>query len=205
MNSLYSPTEEYINTVTHLLGFITSVVGLIVTLTDKDIVEPVSVLIFLSVLALVYLSSILYHGLPGGRVKAMFRVLDHISIYLAIGGTSFSLLLLVSHRPMAGSYAVIGILLVGAIVQKLFFFYETENFSIHLYLIFSWVCIALFWDLLPVIPRPTIQWIALGLASYIIGLFVMKERRLSNRHAWWHGFVLCGSFMHYTALVTYPR
>ncbi len=203
MTSLYTSTEERFNAATHLLGLIMSVAALIGAL--QNAVESTSVKIFLSVVALVYLSSVLYHGVSDGQVKAIFRVLDHISIYLAIGGTSLSILLLVSNRQTTGSFVLIGILLIGAVVQKLFFFYETENISIHLYLLFTWTCMALFWDLFPMIPQPTIQWIALGLVSYIVGLGVMRERRIPHYHAWWHAFVLCGSFMHYKALVTFPH
>lgn len=204
MTPLYSKLEERANTATHIVGLITSVAGLITTIDRQHITDSLSVLIFLVALGLVYLSSILYHGIPGGPLKATLRILDHIAIYLAIGGTSLALLLLVARGQTTGSIVLIGVLLMGAIAQKLFFFYETENISTPIYLLFSWTCLMVFWDLLPGMPQSTIRWLTLGLVSYILGLIIMNQRRIAYRHAWWHTFVIFGSLMHYTALVTYP-
>jgi len=38
-------------------------------------------------LILLYLASTLYHALPPGKAKQVFRILDHASIYLLIAGT----------------------------------------------------------------------------------------------------------------------
>ena len=43
--------------------------------------------VFAATVVLLYLSSTLYHALPGRRTKHVFRVIDHSAIFLLIAGT----------------------------------------------------------------------------------------------------------------------
>lgn len=43
--------------------------------------------VFATTVVLLYLGSTLYHALPPGKAKRVFRVLEHSAIYLLIAGT----------------------------------------------------------------------------------------------------------------------
>lgn len=43
--------------------------------------------IFCATIVILYLASRLYHALPAGKAKRVFRVLDHSSIFVLIAGS----------------------------------------------------------------------------------------------------------------------
>ncbi len=52
-----------------------------------DVRFVVGTSIFAATMILLYLSSTLYHGLPVGMAKRVFRVIEHSAIFLLIAGT----------------------------------------------------------------------------------------------------------------------
>jgi len=78
--------------------------------------------IYGTTLVLLYLSSTLYHALPAPRVKHVFRVLDHASIYLLIAGTYTPFMLVNLRGPWGWSlFAVIWTPAVAGVVFKSLF------------------------------------------------------------------------------------
>lgn len=88
---MYTKKEEIAHTVTHGIGVLLSIAGLVLLIVFASFEgNPwliVSVTVFETSMLLMYLSSTLYHGLPLGKWKSMFHVFDHSSIYLLIAGT----------------------------------------------------------------------------------------------------------------------
>jgi len=79
--------SERFNSISHLVGAVLALAGAVVLVVaasrDGDTRRIVSFSIYGATLFLLYLISTLYHGLPTGRAKHVFRVLDH-QIYLLI-------------------------------------------------------------------------------------------------------------------------
>jgi hemolysin III len=77
---------ERFNSISHLAGAVLALAGAVVLVVvasrDGDTRRIVSFSIYGATLFLLYLISTLYHGLPTGRAKHVFRVLDHQAIYL---------------------------------------------------------------------------------------------------------------------------
>ena len=73
-------------------------------------------------LVLLYLASTLYHSFQHPRVKAVFRLIDHIAIYLLIAGTYTPFLLVKLRGPWGWSiFGVIwGLTLVGIFFKIVF-------------------------------------------------------------------------------------
>src|SRR5271165_4654717 len=117
--------EEIANAVTHGLGFLLSVAGLVVVVTYAalrgDAWRVVSCSIYGATLVLLYLSSTLYHAIPGPRTKRVFRVFDHSAIYLLIAG-SYTPFILVRMRTTLGItlLSIVWALSIGGIVFKAF-------------------------------------------------------------------------------------
>ncbi len=85
-NPLYSKGEEIFNAVSHIvggaIGLVIWVVLLIYSYPNGGYMAAVSAF-GLSVITL-YTMSALYHFLPAGRGKKVFRIFDHCTIYLLI-------------------------------------------------------------------------------------------------------------------------
>jgi hemolysin III len=83
--------EIVANSVTHGIGTVLSVTGTIVLVAlasaRGSTWHVASCAVYGATLVLLYGSSTLYHALPGRRVKHVFRIFDHSSIYLLIAGT----------------------------------------------------------------------------------------------------------------------
>ncbi len=97
----YPLGEEIANSITHGVGATLSVAGLVVLLVFSglygDVWRIVSFSIYGSSLIILYLASTLYHSFSQPRLKRIFRILDHASIYLLIAG-SYTPITLISMR-----------------------------------------------------------------------------------------------------------
>ena len=92
----YVPTvgEEVANTVTHGVMSLLALVALPFAAVwayahaPDRILASVSVSIFVISIFLMFLASTLYHSMnPASKHKAVFHILDHIFIYVAIAGS----------------------------------------------------------------------------------------------------------------------
>ncbi|HKB55677.1 MAG TPA: hemolysin III family protein, partial [Ramlibacter sp.] len=83
--------EEIANSASHGAGVVAALVGgpvLIVEAARRGHAAfIVGASIFFTTVVLLYLASTIYHALPAGKAKRVFRVLDHSSIFLLIAGT----------------------------------------------------------------------------------------------------------------------
>jgi hemolysin III len=86
-----SSGEEIANSISHAIGLIAAIVA-----TPFLIMEAirrgnpgfvVGVSVFAASMVLLYLSSTLYHALPAGKAKRVFRIMEHSAIFLLIAGT----------------------------------------------------------------------------------------------------------------------
>src|SRR5512147_1783009 len=80
--------EEIANSISHGLGLLAAAivtpVMIVAAVRSGNVKLVVGTSIFAASIVLMYLSSTLYHALPEGRAKRVFRVLDHGTIYLLI-------------------------------------------------------------------------------------------------------------------------
>ena len=87
----YSPIEEKINTMSHAIGFILSIVALMLLVTHAnlhgDFWHIVSFSIFGASLIILYAASIFYHSAKKPELRSRLKIIDHASIYVLIAGT----------------------------------------------------------------------------------------------------------------------
>ena len=86
----YTPTEEKLNSWSHLLGALCAVVMLVLAINataGKPSIYLVCSVVYVSSVLLTMLGSGIYHGLPKGRAKQVMRVVDHCDIFVTIAGT----------------------------------------------------------------------------------------------------------------------
>ncbi|MBW6508536.1 MAG: hemolysin III family protein [Desulfuromonadales bacterium] len=208
----YSLAEEIANSVTHGVGVLLSIVGLIVLVnlaaTHGNVWHIVSSSIFGATLTLLYLSSTLYHSIPAPGAKKILRLLDHIAIYLLIAGT-YTPFLLVNLRGAWGwsLFALVwGIALTG-IVLKVTPLGHKRGLSLTLYLALGWIILIAIKPLLNYLEPDGIRLLVAGGIAYTGGVIFYGWKRLPYNHAIWHLFVLAGSCFHFFAVLFYviPR
>ena len=200
--------EEAANRLTHLFGLGLSIVGVSVLIplafSRGNPLQVASLSVFGSSLVLLYLVSTLYHTFQAPRLKSLFQVLDHISIYLLIAGT-YTPFTLVSLRDGFGwtlCTVVWGMALVG-VVFKILYRGRYPVLSTLTYLGMGWLAVVAVQPLLATIPLTGVIWLAAGGMSYTIGVVFFAWERLAYNHAIWHVFVLIGSLCHYFAALFY--
>jgi hemolysin III len=154
---------------------------------------------------LVYLASTVYHALPAGKAKRVFRVLDHSSIYLLIAGTYTPFTLGVLRG--AWGWALFGttwLLAAVGVALKASGGVARPVLSTSLYLIMGWVIVVAADPMLAKVPTAGLLWLLAGGLFYTLGVaFYATDSRLRYGHAIWHLFVLGGTVCHYFAVLWY--
>jgi hemolysin III len=200
---------ERFNSISHLIGTALALAGaaalVVVASQDGDVHRIVSFSIYGATLFLLYLFSSIYHGLPTGRAKAVFRVLDHQAIYLLIAG-SYTPLTLVSLNGVVGwwMFGVIWGLAVLGLVLDALPLRGARVLPMIIYFVMGWMILLAIKPLLVVMPLAGFVWLLTGGIFYSSGIvFYALDRRYPWMHGIWHLFVLAGSVSHYVAILVY--
>lgn len=201
-----TPVEELANALTHGFGTLLAIAALVLMVVFAAMKGSartvVSVSLFGSALAMLYLFSTLYHALKPGKAKQVFRVLDHAAIYLLIAGTytPFCLVTLRGGWGWSMFGVVWGIAALG-ITMKAVFGLKWEKLSLALYLAMGWAILIAAWPLAQALPRPGLLWLLAGGLCYTGGSIFYAWHRLPLHHAWWHLCVVGGSACHVVAVM----
>ncbi len=205
---LYSLGEEIVHSITHGIGAGLSVAGLtllvVLAVLYGNVYQIVSFSIYGATLVILYLASTLYHSFQQPRVKQVFKVIDHASIYLLIAGTYTPFLLVAIRGPWGWTLLVIvwGLALLG-ISLKTLFIHRFQKLSVLAYILLGWLSLVATKELLANMPVGGMIWLAVGGAVYTIGVIFYALKKVPYTHAVWHLFVLGGSICHYFAVLLY--
>lgn len=205
----YSIAEEIANSVSHGLGIILGIVGLVLMLNQAgengaDATAITSYSLYGASMILLYLASTLYHAVPHPRAKRWLKKLDHCAIYVLIAGTYTPFLLVALASPLAKWLMVViwSLALLG-IVFKLAFAHRFEVVSLITYLGMGWLSLVVIYQLVQRLPLGGIVLLAAGGVIYSLGVIFYVCQRIPYNHAIWHGFVLGGSLCHFLAIYLY--
>ena len=204
--------EETAHVVTHAIGLVLSVAGLVVLVVlaslRGDAWHVVSASIYGTTLILLYGASTVYHALPPSRAKGVWRLLDHSAIYLLIAGT-YTPFTLVSLRGGWG-WSLFGVVWGLAAVGVVFENVATQRsrmISLVLYIGLGWLVAIAVKPFLSAVDTGGVILVALGGLAYTGGIVFYRWRELPYNHAVWHAAVLAGSAFHFFAILFYvmPR
>ncbi|MBD0401041.1 hemolysin III family protein [Flammeovirga sp. EKP202] len=196
--------EEIWNTITHAIGVLLSIVGLLFLLLKAN--TPFDYLVysvFGASMIILYLSSTLYHLIAFTKLKQFLRKLDHSGIYLLIAGTytPFALLSLENDGGVTIAIIVWTIAFIG-MIYKLFFKIKYEWISVTLYVGMGWIAVFKLGALYQELGAGFWLMIAGGVA-YTLGVLFYVWEKLKYNHAIWHLFVLAGSILMYLSIYLY--
>jgi hemolysin III len=202
--------EEIANSVSHGLGLLAAAliapVMIVAAVHRGETKLIVGASIFAASIILMYLASTLYHALPEGRAKRVFRVLDHGAIYLLIAGTYTPFTLGVLGGAWGWTlFGMIWALALFGIVTKSVGRAWHPIFSTALYLVMGWLAIIAVKPLWQQLPRASIAWLAAGGVAYTGGVAFYAARRLRYAHFVWHLCVVAGTTCHVLAVFACTR
>lgn len=208
----YSLGEELAHSITHGIGAVLSIAGLVLLVTlaalRGDAWHVVACSIFGATLVFLYTASTLYHSITHPGAKRVMRVFDHAAIFLLIAGTYTPFTLVTLRGGWGWTLFVIvwGLALVG-IIYKITARNRFRFLSVLLYLGMGWLVLIAIKPMVTSIPGPGLALLLAGGLCYTLGVIFYAWKRLPYGHAVWHLFVLAGSICHFFAVLLYviPR
>ena len=200
--------EEIANSVSHGVGLAAMLVASPLLIAHAVRVGSsafvVGVSIFVASAVVLYLSSTLYHALPHGGGKRVFRVIEHSAIFLLIAGTYTPFLLGVLHGPWGWTLVVlIWALATLGVLLKTVGKEGHSTLSMVLYLGMGWLLVVAIRPLWLHVPLAGLALILAGGVAYTAGTAFFAAERLRYAHFVWHLFVLAGTTCHLIAIWRY--
>lgn len=205
---VFSKGEEIANAITHGIGALLSIAGLIVLIvtaaTEGTVWHIVSFTIFGSTMFILYTSSTLVHALPQGKAKDLFEIFDHASIYLFIAGSYTPLIFHVIQGTLGWvMFGIVWGIAIGGIVFKAFFTKKFLMMSTLLYVIMGWIIVIGWRQILDNLHTNGLILLVAGGLFYTIGAVFYVWRGFYYHHLVWHLFVLFGTVCHYFCILIY--
>ena len=199
---------ERLNAISHLIGAVAAPSGMLVLVIpaslDGDPWKIVSFTVYGASLVALYTFSTLYHSLRG-KAKALFRKLDHHSIYLLIAG-SYTPFTLVTLRDELG-YLIFGVVWALAVVGILYDSFTNKKpriIPVVIYLVMGWLALFELDSLMQALPSAAITGLVTGGVFYTAGIvFYAFGNKVRHFHGIWHLFVLAGSVSHYITVLMF--
>jgi hemolysin III len=147
--------------------------------------------------------SFLYNLYPVSRTKWFLRRFDHSSIFVLIAATYTPFLQRGLDDPflfvmLIGIWAIAGL----GVAIKCFFPGRFDRLAILLYLAMGWSGVLAVGPLLSALTATTLVLILIGGIIYSAGVIFHVWEKLRFQNAIWHGFVVTGAAVHYSAVLT---
>lgn len=201
----YSKSEEALNIATHILGFILSLIFFLPVVLEayrgKDTIGFLAWLIYFIAIAIMFLSSSLYHSMKNPLARTVFRAIDHGVIYLTIAG-SYTPIILIGLRSTFAIviFVLIWILALSGIVMNIIAFTTGKEDKINrasmiIYMAMGWISLLLIYQIYKYIGMSYIIFLLLGGLFYTIGAVFYSIKKIPYNHAIWHIFILVAAFV----------
>ena len=206
--SFYTKGEEIFNAVSHIVGGAMGLAFWIVlaVLAVPDAMALAGVSLFGFGVVVLYTMSALYHFLPDGRAKGVFRVFDHCTIYLLIAGTYSPFCLIALGGTTVGwvvfavqwACAIAGITMNAIAMNSK----VVKGISMALYFVEGWMALVLFPLLLETMSLAAILFLLGGGIAYTAGIvFFALGRKVRWFHSVWHLFDLAGTALQFVSIL----
>jgi len=200
--------EEVANSVSHGVGLVTALAaGPMLIARAVAHGHPwgaISATVFAATIVMMYAASTLYHALPLGRAKRVFRKLEHGAIFLLIAGT-YTPFTLVALRGAWGwtIFGLVWTLAAGGIVLKAVATTRHRWLPGILYLALAWIILVAIRPLTQSVPQAGLLWLLWGGIAYTVGMAFFAAKWVPYCHFVWHLFVLAGTTCHFVAVWRY--
>jgi hemolysin III len=202
--------REPVNSLTHWVGAILALVGLIVLLVigwDSP-AKAISLAVYGVSLIVMFSASATYH-MVNVKEKALeiFRKIDHSAIYLLIAGTYTPFCI----NAFSGfwKWGLLGIIWSLALIGigvKIFVIRAPRWVNAGIYLVMGWLCVAAIGQI-ALLPTWVLGWMIAGGVIYSLGAVVYMTKIFNfvpgvfGFHEVWHIFVILAALAHFVAVL----
>ena len=207
---LYTLGEEIANSVTHGIGVLLAIAGLVLLIVKAALggAEPThiaSAIVFGVTLILEYLASTLYHAIQVPAAKRVFRIIDHSSIYLLIAGsyTPFCLVTLADAGGIVMFVVVWALAFAGISFEIIGRQRQPRWVTIIIYLCMGWLVVFRLPQLIAALDHVALALLTVGGLCYTIGCAFYVMKKVRYMHSVWHLWVLAGSIFQFMAVILY--
>lgn len=208
ISSFYTKGEEIFNAVSHIagggLGLLAWAVLMIFSYPDANAMIAASV--FGASVIILYTMSALYHFLPEGRAKWVFRIFDHCTIFLliagtytpycmiALQGTPFGLPILITEWVLAAAGITMNAIGMRNMVVK--------GISMGLYFVMGWLILVAFVPLYAYLSAASFWLLLAGGVAYTGGIvFFALGKKVKYFHSIWHLFDIAGTALQFASIL----
>ncbi len=205
--------KEPVNTWTHFIAFVASIVGLVflIIICKNNLSKLITMSIYGVSMILLYGASSLYHWVQTTPQKELIlKKIDHIAIYFLIAGSytpvfyyglegAWRWAMLIS----VWSLAVIGMTL------KIWFIHAPRYVSAAFYVSLGWIALIPFLQLIKNLPLGAIILMGVGGVIYTMGAVVYATKifdffpKRFGFHEIFHLFIAAGSIVHFIMVLIY--
>ncbi|MDD2656475.1 MAG: hemolysin III family protein [Patescibacteria group bacterium] len=212
---LFSKDNEPLSALTHFLGLLLSIAGLVLmvvfaSLKDKH-VELVGLSIFGSSLILAYSASFIYHIFSKEhKVKKTLQKIDHAMIFVLIAGTYTPVCISMPNKGLGWSiFGIIWGLAILGIIIKTVGIKIPGWLSTIIYLAIGWFITIAIVPIIKWLGLNAVLWLIAGGLAYSLGTIFFALENYVKRNRWWgmheifHLFVMLGSFCHFWLMFHY--
>lgn len=205
--SFYTRGEEIFNAVSHIAGGGLALIFWAVLLwaSYPDGVRMTAVSLFGFGAVTLYTMSALYHFLPDGRAKGVFRIFDHCTIFLLIAGT-YSPYCMIALGGMTGivvfavewGCAAAGIVMNAVAMNNKI----VKGVSMGLYCVMGWMALFVLPQLVSALTAAELALLVAGGVAYTAGIvFFALGKKVKWFHSVWHLFDIAGTALQFAGIL----
>ncbi len=203
----YSKGEEIFSAVSHIVGGAFGLAfWIVLALLARGTREILAVSAFGLGVVVLYTMSALYHFLPRGRGKRVFRIFDHCTIFLLIAGTYTPYCLIPLYNLPVGWGVLIAqwVCAAAGITMNAIAMNNrvVKGISMALYVVMGWMALVFLPALLPRVGAACFWLLLAGGVAYTAGIaFFAFGKKVRYFHSVWHLFVLLGTILQFSSIL----
>lgn len=207
---IYEPTEERFNVISHGIGLILSIIGLVfLCIRANEIgnyLHLISFFVFGFSMVIIYAASTFFHNAKDLELRRRLNIIDHAAIFVFIAGT-YTPYTMVTLNGQVGwwLFGVIWTIAAIGVTLKIFYTGRFNLLSTIAYVLMGWIVLFAIQPLMENLSPEGLFWLLAGGISYTIGALFFSFDSLKFNHAIFHVFVMIGSACHFISIYGYVR
>lgn len=208
----YSRKEDWINSITHIVGGAFAVVVIVLCLYRAISLNRIDYfilsLIYGVTMLTVFVCSSVYHGLRPNNAKKVMRIVDHAMINFMIVGTitPYMVLAVAPLKPVMAWTLLVAcwVAAITAVILTFTMFNKTKVIQMVLYMVIGWSSFMTVFVLWKHFSKTAIVLMVAGGIAYTVGAILYGiGAKKKYFHAVFHIFVILGSVFHFLGLYLY--
>lgn len=199
----YSREEDILNVITHGLGAVLSLFGLIYLLMNysgQSLVITLSIFIYCISMFILFSASSLYHSAKDPSKRAILKRMDHASILIMISGTYAPFCVKIGTSESYLILALVYVMSIIGILLKLKYINVSSKISVFIYIIVGWLAIFMVPQMIEYLNPTIIGLLIAGGVTYTLGAILYAFTSFKYHHAIWHVIVLIAAIIFFIAI-----